>query len=95
MTSRTYVRSSGTFFTAGDSAAGAHTQVMPPVVMRQTSTETTTVGVHVRGILKVEAGKAANSVSVMLDTAALRRKMAIEQMQREIQGLPSAKTTKR
>jgi hypothetical protein len=68
---------------------------MPPVVVRQTSTETTTIGVHVRGTLKLEAGKAPNGMSLMLDPAALRRKIAIEQMQREVQGVPSAKTTKR
>lgn len=95
MTIRTYLRPSGTFFSAGDALTGSHTQVMPPVVVRQTSDETTTVGVHVRGSLKVEAGKAASSVSVMLDPVALRRKMAIEQMHREVQGLPNAKTTKR
>lgn len=95
MTTRTYLRSStGTFFTSGDNAQGQG-QALPPVSVRKNSEQSTTVGVHVKGNLKVQAGKVSNSVSVMLDPAALRRKMAIEQLNRDLQGINSSTTTKR
>lgn len=95
MTIRTYLRSStGTFHTSGDIVQG-HGQTLPPVSIRKNSEQTTAVGVHVKGSLKVQAGTVSNSVSVVLDPAALRRKMAIEQMHRELQGTGSFATTKR
>ena len=95
MTTRTYLRSSaGTFYSSGDATKG-HEQALPPVSVRKNSEQSTTVGVHVKGNLKVQAGKVANNVCVMLDPAALRRKMAIEHMHRELQSTGNSTTTKR
>ena len=44
---------------------------------------------------KVQQGKVANSMSVMLDPTAIRRKIAIEQMNRDLQGSGGSTTTKR
>ena len=95
MTTRTYLRSStGTFFSTGDAKQG-YGQVLPPTYVRKNSEQATTIGVHVKGNLKVQAGKVANNVCVMLDPAALRRKMAIEHMHHELQGIGNSTATKR
>ena len=95
MTTKTYLRSSaGTFFTSGNTTQ-SHGQALPTILVRKNSEQTTTVGVHVKGSMKVQAGKVANSVSVMLDPAVLRRKMAIEQMNRDLQGTGNSTTIKR
>ena len=93
-TTRTYLRSQGTF-SANDTAAGTYERPAPTVVVPKTSTMTTTVGVYVRGSVKVEPGKAAIDMSVMLDPVALRRKISIDHMERELHGIPNSKTTKR
>ena len=95
MTSKTYLRSSaGTFFTAGDKTS-SHGQVYTMAAVRTNSDQTTTVGVHVKGNMKVQHGKLASNVSVMLDPTAIRRKIAIEQMNRDLQGSGGSTTTKR
>lgn len=95
MTSKTYLRSSaGTFFTSGDMTP-AHGQAYITVPVRTNSAQATTVGVHVKGNMKVQHGKVANNVSVMLDPTAIRRKIAIEQMNRDLQGSGGSTTTKR
>jgi hypothetical protein len=45
--------------------------------------------------MKVQQGKVAHDVSVMLDPTAIRRKIAIEQMNRDLQGSGGSTTTKR
>lgn len=95
MKTRTYLRSAaGTFFTSGDPTQG-HGQALPTVSVRKDSEQVTTVGVHVKGNLKIQTGKVSNSVSVMLDPTSLRRKMAIEQMRSELQGTSNSTTIKR
>ena len=92
--SRTYLRTQGTF-SANDSAAGTYQRPAPTVVIPKNSSMTTTVGVYVRGSVRVETGKAASDMSVMLDPIALRRKISIDHMERELHGIPNSKTTKR
>jgi hypothetical protein len=91
---RTYLRPQGTF-SANDTAAGTYERPAPTVVVPKISSMTTSVGVHVRGSVRVEAGKAATGISVMLDPVALRRKISIDHMERELHGIPNSKTTKR
>lgn len=95
MTSKTYLRSSaGTFFTSGDNPP-SRGQIYTTVPVRTNSVESTTVGVHVKGNMKVQQGKVAHNVSVMLDPTAIRRKIAIEQMNLVLQGSGSSTTAKR
>jgi hypothetical protein len=95
MTSKTILRSSvGTFFTSGD-IRPAHGQAYATAPIRTNSDQATTVGVHVKGNMKVQHGKLSNNVSLMLDPNAIRRKIAIEQMNRDLQGSGGSTTTKR
>jgi hypothetical protein len=95
MTSRTYLRpSAGTFFTSGE-VTSSHAQAYTTIPVRTNSDQATSVGVHVKGNMKVQKGKVANSMSVMLDPTAIRRKIAIEQMNRDLQGSGGSTTTKR
>ena len=62
----------------------------PAVVVRRHSAQTVALGVYVEGVIRSGQG-----LSLSLDPFALERKLAVQQVRKELQGLPSALTTKR
>lgn len=62
----------------------------PTVVVRSHSAQTAALGVYVEGAIKNGQG-----LSLSLDPFALERKLAVQQVRKELQGSPSALTTNR
>jgi hypothetical protein len=60
----------------------------PAVAVRHHSSQTVALGVYVEGVIK-----SGQRLSLSLDPFALERKLAVQQVRRELQGSPSALTT--
>ena len=64
----------------------------PAVSVRSRSFHTASLGVHVAGSMQIQQGQ-ATELSFSMDPVALERKLAVQQVQMELQGAPSAPTT--
>lgn len=88
---KTYQTKSGS--TTYSSSEVAMTQASAPALaVRSRSFHTGSLGVHVSGSLQLREGQ-ASALSLSLDPVALERKLAVQQVQMELQGAPSAVTT--
>jgi hypothetical protein len=93
MNKTTYVKSASS--TAFSATRGELTPASAPsVAVRHHSSHTASLGVYVEGAVKVQRGQ-ASSMSLSLDPVALDRKLAVQQVQMELQGSPFSQTTNR
>jgi hypothetical protein len=76
------------------SAAELHEAPAPSIVMRSRSSHTSTIGVFVEGSMRVQHGH-GGALSLFIDPATLGRKLAVQQLQRELRGTPTSTTTNR
>ena len=66
----------------------------PAVALRCRSSHTSSLGVYVEGSMTLRQGQ-STPLSLSLDPVALERKLAVKQVEMELQGSPSAQTINR
>lgn len=90
MSKTTYVKNTGSTTAYSTRGEGLVPVNAPAVAVRSHSVQTAALGVHVEGAIRN-----GQILSLTLDPSALERKLAVQQVRKELQGSPSALTTNR